>query len=73
MFSTLPDTNFDFSVTFTFSSANAFSLDQSIILTFGKELMHFLVTKKLCKALRDSKNCLFPKCFPLHNKDFSPL
>ena len=31
---------FHFSVTFFFSSANAFNLDQSKILSFGKEIMH---------------------------------
>ena len=39
MFSTLSKTNFSFSVTFTLSSANAVNLDQSKILSFGKELM----------------------------------
>ena len=38
MFSTLPETNFNFSVTFILLSANAFNLDQSKILLFGKEL-----------------------------------
>ena len=37
MFSTLPKTNFYFSVTFILLYANAFNLDQSKIL-FGKEL-----------------------------------
>ena len=39
MFSTNPKTNFNFSVTFILSSADAFNLDQSKILLFGKELM----------------------------------
>ena len=34
----LPKTNFNFSFTFNISYANAFNLDQSIILSFGKEL-----------------------------------
>ena len=38
MFSTLPRSNLNFSVTFILSSANAFSLDQSKNLLFGKEL-----------------------------------
>ena len=38
MFSTLPKTNFNFSVAFNLSSANAFNLDQSKILLCGKEL-----------------------------------
>ena len=37
MFSTLPKTNFSFSVTFILS-VNAFNWDQSKILSFGKEL-----------------------------------
>ena len=39
MFSTLPKINFNFLVPFILSSANAFNLDNSIILSFGKELM----------------------------------
>ena len=38
MFSTLTITNFNFSVSFILSTANAFNLDQSKILSFGKEL-----------------------------------
>ena len=41
MFSTLPKTNFNFSVTFILSSANALKLDQSKILLFGKGLKAF--------------------------------
>ena len=37
-FSTLPKLNFNFSFTFILSSANALNLDQSVILSFGKEL-----------------------------------
>ena len=37
MFSTLLKTNFNFSVTFILSSANAFNLNQSKNLSFGKE------------------------------------
>ena len=40
MFSTPPKTNFYFSVIFFLSSANAFNLDQSRILSFGKELSY---------------------------------
>ena len=39
MFFTLPKTTFNISVTFVLLSANAFNLDQSKILMFGKELM----------------------------------
>ena len=38
MFSTLSKTNFNFSARFILSSASAFNLDQSKILSFGKEL-----------------------------------
>ena len=38
MFSTLPKTNFNFSVAFILSSAGALNLDQSKILSFGREL-----------------------------------
>ena len=44
MFSTLPKTNFDFSVTFILSSANALNFDQSKVLLFGKELTHYQMT-----------------------------
>ena len=36
MFSTHPKTNFNFSVAFNLSSANAFSLEQSKIFSFGR-------------------------------------
>ena len=38
MFSTLPETNFNFSAKFNLSSANAFNMIKSKILSFGKEL-----------------------------------
>ena len=38
MFSTLPKVNFNFSVIFILTSANAFTLVQFKILLFGKEL-----------------------------------
>ena len=41
MFSTLPNINFNFSLIFIFSSTNAFNLDKSITLSFGKELTLF--------------------------------
>ena len=37
MFSNLPKTNLNFSVTFILSSANSLNLDQSKILSFGKK------------------------------------
>ena len=44
MFSTLPMTNFNFSVTFILSSANAFNLDHSKFFLYGKEGMHLCDT-----------------------------
>ena len=41
MFSNLPKTNFDFSVTFILSSASAFNFDQSKNLLIDKELNMF--------------------------------
>ena len=41
MFSTLHKTNLTFLVTLILLSANAFNLDQSQILAFGKELTHY--------------------------------
>ena len=43
-FSTLPKTNFNFSVTFILSSASVFNLEQSKYLLFGKELNYILFT-----------------------------
>ena len=43
-FSSHQETNFNFSVAFILSSANAFNLDQSNILSFGKELNEKLKT-----------------------------
>ena len=40
MFSSLPYTNFNFSVTFILLSANAFNSGWSKILSFGNELIH---------------------------------
>ena len=47
MFSILPKPNFTFSFTFFLSSANAFNLDQSKILLFGKELNNKLLTENI--------------------------
>ena len=55
MFSTLPKTYLTFSVTFILSSANAFHLDKSSNLSFGKELLFFTNDK----ALDESKLKLF--------------
>ena len=45
MFSTLPKTYYNSSVTFIFSSPNAFNLDLSKKLSFGKELNGVSVTE----------------------------
>ena len=42
MFSTIPKTNFNFSVSFISWSANAFNLDQFKNLSFGLGLTHIL-------------------------------
>ena len=46
MFSTLPKTNFNFSVTFILWSESSFSLDQSRNLSFSKGLMHLQKLKE---------------------------
>ena len=51
MFSILPKTDFNFSVTFILLSANAFNLNQSEILSFGKEINSLQITVK-CKDFR---------------------
>ena len=48
MFSTLPKLIFNFELTFILSSANAFNLDESIILSFGKELFRVFMCQKVC-------------------------
>ena len=45
MFSTLPKSNFNFSVTFTLSSVNAFKLDWSKILSSSKGLSQYKTLK----------------------------
>ena len=59
MFSTFPKTNFNFSGTFNLSSGNAFKLDQSKNLSFGKELTLYQMAKTLdwseLKASTDDK------------------
>ena len=47
MFSTFPNTNFDFSVTFILPSASCFNLDQSKNLLFGKGLKNPLTHDKI--------------------------
>ena len=52
MLSTLPECNFSFSFTFILWSANAFNLDQSKILSFGKELTLYHTISKLFSTIR---------------------
>ena len=42
MFSALPKTNFNYSVTFYLPSTNAFNLDQSENLLYGKGLISYI-------------------------------
>ena len=57
MFSTLPRKNFNLPVTFILSSANAFNLDQSKNLSFGKELTLFYTTKMYTCLVRGASIC----------------
>ena len=50
MFSPLPKTSFDFLFKFILSSANAFNMDQSKILSLGKELSHIYFV--MCKVFQ---------------------
>ena len=54
MFSTLSKRNFNFSVTFILSSANALKLDQCKILSFGKELS--LYQRKILDSFKLDEN-----------------
>ena len=56
MFSTLPETNFNYSVTLNLSSANAFNLNQSKNLTLGKELNKII--KSFLKTLEQKNHNL---------------
>ena len=58
MLSTLPRTNFKFSVTIYLSSANAFSLDKSKILLFGKELTNETVNRTKLQTLKKRSSFL---------------
>ena len=44
MFSTLPKTSFDFLFESILSSANAFNLEESEVLSFGKELRTWITS-----------------------------
>ena len=67
-------TNFSFSVTFILLSANAFNLDLSKILLYGKVLIEFYVPEKDSKYRRMEgkkqlylrSNNLFCQCFHAH-------
>ena len=52
MFSTLPITNFNFSVTFILSSANALNFDKSKILLFGNKLKNTIKLTFLVGCIR---------------------
>ena len=69
-FSTLPKTNFNFSVTFILSSENVFNLDQSKNMLFGNELTHYntiphfdALKKYSCGKHWDKQFLLFSQCF----------
>ena len=65
MFSTQSVTQFIIWTTFKMSSANAFKLDWSQILSFSKELKHFLLKLVFPTGL---KNTLFVVCKIFHYK-----
>ena len=87
MFSTLHKTNFKLSFTFILSSANAFNLDQSKILSFGNGLNQYhtiptlmtLGEKPFEKIVGKGENAgsqhflLFPQCFLPFPKEISIL
>ena len=50
MFSSVPETNINFSATSIWSSANAFIWDEPKILLFGKELIFALLLESICGA-----------------------
>ena len=58
-FSTLLKTNFNFWVTFILSSAIAFNLDKSRILSSGKKLIHMnpLPDEKFFRLVQIERNC----------------
>ena len=55
MFSTLLETNFNFSFMFISSSANAFNLEQSKNLLFGEELNSFCYSTDINSFMVKSK------------------
>ena len=68
MFSNPSKTKLNFSATFLLSSTNALHLDQSKILSFGKELILYHIIKNFkteneaLKTLREMENMLV-ECF----------
>ena len=56
--STLPKTNFNFSVTFILSSVNPFNLDQSKHLSFGEEF-RFLTVKHTITIFNNQREKAF--------------
>ena len=58
IFSTLPITNFNFTPPFILSSANPFNLDQSKILSFGKEVTRMLTNSNCFRLHKYTSNWL---------------
>ena len=82
MFSTLHKTKFKFSVTFILSSAHAFNLDRSKILSFGKEFIPcipgiiYILDKYNWKALANEmrvKVWIYAKAFNQTTHSFNDL
>ena len=76
MFSTLPNTNFNFSVTFILSSASSFKLKPSKYLLFGKGLKSCINSFPNKKILDSSKLKAFVgdhSKFDEHGKKFSKI
>ena len=63
MFSTLPKINSNFSATFNLLSANAFPMDQSKNLSFGKELNDLASDRNENYLGKKENFSLFPKMF----------
>ena len=66
MFSTFPKPNFNFSFTFILLSANAFNLEQSKTLLFGKELRDVQI-QSICRR-QININSKFETCFGMVRK-----
>ena len=78
MFSTVPEANFNFLFTIILLSANAFNLDKSKFLSFGKELTLSQTTKfrlfqNELKTLWEKKKLLVMSNFSLSHNIFKGL